>query len=80
MYGTCVCYVMSQFFFCSSMVKSEPTWLRPEKLRLEEKKKKRKKKKKKKKRYFCCINIDRTTTRSLQMKIFVHFLTFSGLL
>ena len=44
-------------FFCSSLVKSGPAWLHPEELKFEAEK------------YFCCININRTTTQSLQMEI-----------
>ena len=50
--------------FCSSLVKSETTWLSPEELKLETNK------------YFCCVSIHRRSTRSLQMDIFAHFLRF----
>ena len=45
-----VYYIMSQPFFCSSSVKSEPRWLHPEELKFKAKK------------YFCCVNVDGTTT------------------
>ena len=61
--------MMSQvrFFVCSLLVKFEPIWLRPEELKFEAKK------------CFFCRNIDRTTVGGIQMKIFAHCLTFSGL-
>ena len=31
MWGVSICYVMSPFFFCCSVEKSEPAWLQPEK-------------------------------------------------
>ena len=49
------------FFWCSSLVKSEPAWLRSKGLKF------------KGKRYFCCINIDRT---SMQMETFAFFFFF----
>ena len=48
------------FFFCSSLVQTEPIWLRHEHFKF---------------KWFCCINIDRTTRRSLQLEICAHFLT-----
>ena len=43
MCGKGVKYVTTQpFLFCFSMVKSEPTWLRPEKFQFEARKKKKK--------------------------------------
>ena len=53
-------------YFFSSLVKSEPTWLRPEEVKFEAQK------------YFCCINIDREPLGSLQMKISARFLLFVG--
>ena len=34
-YDTFVCCVFESTFFCSSLVKSDPTWQRPEELKLE---------------------------------------------
>ena len=56
-------HITSQPFFCSSLVKTKPTCLCPEELQFWSKK-----------RYYICINIDRTTTWSIQMKIFALFL------
>ena len=50
-------------FLCSSLVQSKPRWLHPEEYRFKAKK------------YFC-INEDRTTKQSPQMKIFAHFFFF----
>ena len=45
----------------SSLVKSTPTWLHPEELKLEVKK------------YFFCININGTSKRNTWVKISTHF-------
>ena len=54
-------------FFFSSLVKSEPTWLRPEEVKFEAQK------------YFCCISIDREPLGSLQIPPGIcTFPTFCG--
>ena len=52
--------MMSETSLFWHLVLSRPTWLCPKELKCEAKK------------CMCCINIDRTTVRSLQMKTFQH--------
>ena len=47
-----------------SLVKSEQTWLRLQELKFEGIK------------YLCCVHIDKTTTRSMQMEVLAHLLHF----
>ena len=61
-------------FFCSSWLKSQPSWLLPEELKCEFFFKRRKK------RATGAKDIDRTTARNLHVKISSHFLSFQALL
>ena len=70
--GIC-CKLQEPIIFCSSFVKSEQRWLRPEKLKLEALKKKNKKEEKKKS---TCINLIEPQTESGKWKYSQIFCVF----